>query len=84
MSPEQSRAARGWLGWSQQELAARANVGLSTVRDFEAARRQPIGNNIAAMRRAFEDEGMIFMFDIGGRATGIAVTNTGAPAGVSE
>jgi len=84
MSPEQSRAARGWLSWSQQDLAERAGVGLSTVRDFEALRRQPIGNNIAAMRRAFESEGIIFMFDATSRATGIAVTNAGAPAAASE
>ena len=84
MTPEQSRAARGWLGWSQQGLADRASVGLSTVRDFEAGRRQPIGNNITAMQRAFEEEGIFFMFDTSGRATGIAVTNTGAQPGTSS
>ncbi len=46
ISPEQSRAARGWLDWSQEELAKRANVSLSTVRDFEKGRRVPIGNNL--------------------------------------
>jgi ribosome-binding protein aMBF1 (putative translation factor) len=58
VSPEQSRAARGWLDWSQEELAKRANVSLSTVRDFEKGRRTPIGNNLDAMRRAFEAEGV--------------------------
>ncbi len=46
MSPEQSRAARAWLDWSQEELAAKASVSLSTVRDFEKARRVPIANNL--------------------------------------
>jgi DNA-binding transcriptional regulator YiaG len=58
VSPEQSRAARGWLDWSQEELAKRANVSLSTVRDFEKRRRQPIGNNLDALKRAFEAEGV--------------------------
>ncbi|MBV9014208.1 MAG: helix-turn-helix domain-containing protein [Alphaproteobacteria bacterium] len=62
MSPEQCRAARGWLGWSQQELADHANVGLSTVRDFEAGRRQPITNNLDAIQRAIEEAGIRFTF----------------------
>jgi ribosome-binding protein aMBF1 (putative translation factor) len=70
MTPEQCRAARGWLGWSQQELADRAHVGLSTVRDFEARRRQPIANNIAAIRRALQDAG-IELIEEGGEAVGI-------------
>jgi ribosome-binding protein aMBF1 (putative translation factor) len=72
MTPEQSRAARGWLGWSQQELADRAHVGISTVRDFEAGRRQPIENNITAMRRAIEDAGIGLVFRADGSAEGIA------------
>jgi ribosome-binding protein aMBF1 (putative translation factor) len=77
MTLEQCRAARGWLGWSQQELAERAHVGLSTVRDFEAKRRQPIANNIAAMQRAFEAEGIRLVFGPSGEATGIAWSGTG-------
>jgi ribosome-binding protein aMBF1 (putative translation factor) len=78
MTPEQSRAARGWLGWSQQELADRASVGISTVRDFEAGRRQPIENNVKAMRRAIEDAGINLVFRADGSAEGIAATSTGA------
>jgi transcriptional regulator with XRE-family HTH domain len=33
---EQLRAARGLLGWSQSELAARANLSLPTVKRLEA------------------------------------------------
>jgi transcriptional regulator with XRE-family HTH domain len=63
ISPEQSRAARAWLGWGQDELAKRAKVGLSTVRDFERGARAPIANNRKAMQRAFESAGIRFLFD---------------------
>jgi transcriptional regulator with XRE-family HTH domain len=73
MSPEQSRAARGWLGWSQTELAKRASVSLSTVRDFENARRVPIVNNLDALRRAIEAAGIEFI-DEEGSAVGIRLS----------
>jgi DNA-binding transcriptional regulator YiaG len=61
MTPEQSRAARGWLDWTQDDLAKAASVSLSTVRDFEKGRRVPIGNNLAAMRVALEAKGIGFV-----------------------
>jgi DNA-binding transcriptional regulator YiaG len=60
MTPEQSRAARGWLDLSQSDLAALANVSLSTVRDFEKGRRVPIVNNLNALRTAMEGKGIAF------------------------
>jgi DNA-binding transcriptional regulator YiaG len=72
MTPAQSRAARGWLGWSQRDLAKRANVALNTVNEFEAGRRNPTPNNIAALRRAIEAEGIRLLFDDVGAPAGIA------------
>ncbi len=60
MSPEQARAARCWLGWTQAELAQRAVVGLSTIKDFESARRMPMHNNLEAIKRALEKAGIKF------------------------
>jgi ribosome-binding protein aMBF1 (putative translation factor) len=71
MSPEQVRAARGWLGWSQQDLAKRASVGLSTVKDFENGNRKPIANNLLAIQRAIEAEGVELVFDPQGKPIGI-------------
>ena len=68
MTPEQARAARAWLGWSQTELARRAGVSLSTVQDFERGRRTPIANNLAAMRRAVQEAGLRLVFDRNGAA----------------
>jgi transcriptional regulator with XRE-family HTH domain len=63
MKPEQSRAARGWLGWTQAKLAEEARVGISTVKDYEAGKRTPIKNNLQAMRRALEAVGIKFADD---------------------
>lgn len=74
LTPEQSRAARGWLSWSQAELADRAGLSLSAVRDFEKGRHVPIRNNLAAMLRSFESAGLRMKFDESGMATGISRT----------
>jgi transcriptional regulator with XRE-family HTH domain len=71
MTPEQSRAARGWLGWSQQELATRAGIAKNTVHQFEAKLRTPTPNNLAALRRAVEAAGVRLVFDRDGNAAGI-------------
>ena len=63
MSPEQVRAARNWLAWTQAELAAKASVGLSTVKDYERGERTPIPNNLAAIKAALEKAGMTFTAD---------------------
>lgn len=60
MTPEQCRAARGWLDLSQSALAEAANVSLSTVRDFEKGRRVPIGNNLNAIKNVLEAKGIQF------------------------
>jgi transcriptional regulator with XRE-family HTH domain len=72
MSPEQCRAARAWLNWSQEELATKAQVSSSTLRDFEAGRRSPIANNLMAIRRALEDAGMQFLFSDDDKPFGVA------------
>lgn len=71
LTPEQSRAARGWLDWSQEELAKKANVSLSTVRDFEKGRRTPIANNLDAIERALTQAGIRLTME-NGQAIGIA------------
>jgi transcriptional regulator with XRE-family HTH domain len=71
MTPDQSRAARGLLDWSQAELASRSNLGESTIRDFEKGRRTPSINNLAAIRRALELAGVEF---IDGDQPGVRLT----------
>ena len=64
LTPEQCRSARAWLGWSQDDLAKAAKVGLSTIKDFENAKRTPIANNLEAIRAALEGAGIGFSFAI--------------------
>jgi transcriptional regulator with XRE-family HTH domain len=45
------RAARGLLDWTQTQLAERAGVGLSTVKNFEAGRSFPSTDNLLTLQR---------------------------------
>ena len=55
MTLAQSRAGRALLGWSQTDLARAANVGRSTVTDFELKRRPVSSASIERMQLALED-----------------------------
>jgi transcriptional regulator with XRE-family HTH domain len=59
--PEQVKAARALLAWSQQELAAKARVATSTIADFERGVRTPMANNAQAIRDVLEAEGLQFI-----------------------
>jgi len=65
LTPEQSRAARGLLDWSQTELGARSNLSESTIRDFEKGRRVPSANNLAAIQAALGAAGVLFISENG-------------------
>lgn len=77
LSPEQSRSARAWLDWSQEDLAKKANVSMSTIRDFEKKRRVPIANNLEAIGRVLEAEGVELLQDADGKPVGISVKPKG-------
>jgi transcriptional regulator with XRE-family HTH domain len=66
IKPEQSRAARGLLGWSQQELAEKAAVGIVTVRQLEAGVHKPRRATLDVIQRAFESAGVEFIDENGG------------------
>ena len=62
----QCRAARGLIGWSQQDLATEAGVGLVTVHQLEAGTSQPRHATLDVIRRAFEKGGVEFIDENGG------------------
>jgi transcriptional regulator with XRE-family HTH domain len=57
---EQCRAARALLKWKQEELANKAGLALSTIKDFEAERRTPHASNLAQIERVFAEAGIEF------------------------
>lgn len=68
ITPEQSRAARGLLDWSQQDLAREAEVGIVTVRQLEAGLHQPRRATLVVVRRTLEAAGVEFIEENGGGA----------------
>ncbi len=74
----QSRAARGLIEWSQEQLAVESHLGLSTIRDFEKARRVPTHNNLMGIKMALESAGVQFL-EVGDSATGAGVAMKRTP-----
>ncbi len=61
ISPELCRAARGLLGWSQQELATRAQVARKTIADFELSQVNPHPRTLRDVVAALEAAGVEFI-----------------------
>jgi ribosome-binding protein aMBF1 (putative translation factor) len=61
MTPEQCRAARAWLGWTQVELAKKSKIGLSTLMDFESQYRATQATKQRAIQAALEKRGIRFL-----------------------
>jgi transcriptional regulator with XRE-family HTH domain len=76
ISPSQSRAARGLLDWSQQELASKAKVGVVTVRQLEAGVHQPRRATLDVIRRCLEGAGVEFIEENGG-GVGVRMRDSG-------
>jgi transcriptional regulator with XRE-family HTH domain len=60
MTPAQGRAARALLDWTQPHLAEAADLGLSTIVDFERGRRAVSESALVAIRAALEAAGVEF------------------------
>ena len=65
MTPIQCRMARAALGWTLKDLAARADIAISTANHFE--KNRPVHeNSIKLMRAALEENNEIqFVTDQG-------------------
>jgi transcriptional regulator with XRE-family HTH domain len=56
----QCRAARALLKWTQSELAEKADLARSTIKDFEAEKRTPHAPNLAEIERVLTAAGIEF------------------------
>lgn len=63
LTAQQIKAARGALGWSVQDLAARAGVGSATISRYELAEAVPKSrkDNLEKIRSTFESAGIEFI-----------------------
>ncbi|HEY0832904.1 helix-turn-helix transcriptional regulator [Azospirillum sp.] len=61
LTPGQCRAARGLLDWTQDELAKRAGLSRSTVRDFEKGRHDLHAGSARRIVGALEDAGVLLI-----------------------
>ena len=68
MKASQCRAARGLLGWSQNQLADVAKVAVRTLISFESEARMPREATLNAIRKALEGAGVEFIPANGGGA----------------
>jgi transcriptional regulator with XRE-family HTH domain len=73
ITPSQIRAGRALVDWSQERLAAQANVSLSTVRDYEKERRGDIlvVEGLRAIRKALERKNVHFLRSEGDFGPGV-------------
>jgi len=64
---QQLRAARGLLGWSQSQLAARAGLSLPTVKRLEGGFGPRVSDDARKkLQRALEGAGVEFIDENGG------------------
>jgi transcriptional regulator with XRE-family HTH domain len=61
ITPELCRGARAILGWSQQELAARAEVARTTIAEYELGQIAPQARTLRDLIGALEAEGIEFL-----------------------
>jgi len=70
LEPGQCRAARGFLDWTQDELAERSGLSRSTIRDFEKGRHELQPGSERLIVQTLEDAG-IGLIPAGERGPGV-------------
>lgn len=70
INPKQCRAARAWLGWSQDDLAEKSECARRTIAAFEQEKSVPFDRTLRDIQRTLEDAGITFLMD-GARGIGL-------------
>lgn len=61
ITPAQIRAARSLIGWTQVDLAKRSGVSAMSIKNIEREANNPSYKSLAAIERAFDEGGVIFL-----------------------
>jgi predicted transcriptional regulator len=72
LNAEQMRAARGWLGISQDELATLSGVAKRTIARFEKGLSVPYERTLRDLQSCLEEKGVEFLFE-GSKGVGVRV-----------
>ncbi len=65
ISPEQIRAARGLLGWTQLDLAKNCRLSKTVVNNVERQLVKPRTRTLEVIRKKFTDQGVEFLGEFG-------------------
>jgi transcriptional regulator with XRE-family HTH domain len=65
ITPDQCRAARALIGWSQAQLAAASKVAKATIANFELGKRLPYDRTLDDLVAALEGAGIRFIAENG-------------------
>ncbi len=79
ITPEQCRAARGLLAWTQQVLANKAAVGVVTLRQFELRQNIPRRASLHVIQQALEKAGVHFIQEDDFGGVGVRFTKDAEP-----
>ncbi|MAW80380.1 MAG: transcriptional regulator [Parvularcula sp.] len=66
ITPEQCRAGRALLDWTQRDLASRAKLTPLTIREFERGKSRLKDSTAQLLRMVFETAGVVFIDENGG------------------
>lgn len=75
IAPEQCRAARALLGWTQDDLEANSQIAKKTIADFERGAAFPYERTLRDLKDALEAAGVEFIPENGGGA-GVRLKNS--------
>lgn len=63
INAKQLRAARGWLGWTQQDLSDRSKISKTSIARFERDETVAYDDTLMVIQRTLEEAGLSFLFD---------------------
>ena len=61
LSPNQCKAARALLGWTQEDLHQKSKLAKKTIAAFETGDRNPHPSTLAVLRTTLEAAGVVFI-----------------------